>query len=46
MSPMRRLISAPRTMGTMQKVHELSHPTWIVTHALWRVSRLAGRADG
>ena len=30
---MRRLTSAPRTMGTMQKVHELSHPTWMVTHA-------------
>ena len=23
----------PRTLGTMQKVHELSQPIWIVTHA-------------
>ena len=46
MSPMRRLISGPRTMGTMQKVHELSQPTWMVTHAECRWSRRAGSADG
>ena len=33
MSPMRRLTSAPRTIGTMQNAHELSQPIWIVTHA-------------
>jgi hypothetical protein len=46
MSPMRRLISGPRTIGTMQNVHELSHPTWMVTQALCRWSRRAGSADG
>ncbi|MCU1450745.1 MAG: hypothetical protein JWP02_2915 [Acidimicrobiales bacterium] len=28
-----RLISRPRTAGTMQKAHLLSQPIWIVTHA-------------
>jgi hypothetical protein len=41
-----RLISAPRTAGTMQNAHELSQPIWIVTHALYDVSRRAGSADG
>jgi hypothetical protein len=31
MSSKVRLISRPRTAGTMQKAHELSHPIWIVT---------------
>ena len=35
----------------MQNVHELSHPTWMVTHAEWRPwveesVRRAGSADG
>ena len=46
MSPMRRLTSGPRTIGTMQKVHELSQPIWMVTHAEWPWSRRAGSADG
>jgi hypothetical protein len=33
MSPIRRLISRPRTDGTMQNAQLLSHPIWIVTHA-------------
>ena len=28
-----RLTSGPRTAGTMQKAHELSHPIWMFTHA-------------
>jgi hypothetical protein len=32
MSSTGRLISRPRTAGTMQKAHELSHPIWMVTH--------------
>ncbi len=43
---MRRLTSAPRTEGTMQKAHELSQPIWIVTQARWSTSRRAGSADG
>ena len=39
-----RLISAPRTAGTMQNAHELSQPIWIVTQALYDVSRRAGSA--
>ena len=27
----------------MQNVHELSHPTWMVTHAVWSCSRHAGQ---
>ena len=46
MSPIRRLTSAPRTIGTMQKVHELSQPIWMVTHAECALSRRAGSADG
>ena len=30
----------------MQNAQWLSHPIWIVTHALYDVSRTAGRADG
>ena len=41
-----RLISAPRTAGTMQNAHELSQPIWIVTQALYDVSRRAGKALG
>jgi hypothetical protein len=41
-----RLISTPRTDGTMQKAQALSHPIWIVTHAEWARSRRTGRADG
>ena len=33
MSPMRRLISRPRTDGTMQNAQALSQPIWIVTQA-------------
>jgi hypothetical protein len=33
MSSNGRLISGPRTAGTMQKAQELSQPIWIVTHA-------------
>jgi hypothetical protein len=33
MSSKRRLISRPRTAGTMQNAHELSQPIWMVTHA-------------
>ena len=32
--------------GTMQKAHELSQPIWMVTQALYEVSRRAGSADG
>jgi hypothetical protein len=46
MSPIRRLTSRPRTIGTMQNVHELSQPIWIVTHAECATSRRAGSADG
>ena len=28
-----RLISGPRTAGTMQKAQELSQPIWMVTQA-------------
>ena len=45
-SPRRRLTSRPRTIGTMQNVHELSQPIWIVTHAECATSRRAGSADG
>ena len=41
-----RLISAPRTAGTMQKAHELSQPIWIVTQALKLLSRRTGKALG
>ena len=40
---MRRLISGPRTIGTMQKVHELSQPTWMVTQARVAEWSRAGR---
>ncbi len=46
MSANGRLISWPRTAGTMQKAHLLSQPIWIVTQALNDVSRRAGNADG
>ena len=46
MSANGRLISGPRTAGTMQKAQLLSQPIWIVTHALYDVSRRAGSADG
>ena len=32
-SSMGRLISGPRTDGTMQKAQLLSQPIWMVTHA-------------
>ncbi len=41
-----REISTPRTDGTMQNAQLLSQPIWIVTHALYDVSRTAGSADG
>jgi hypothetical protein len=34
MSAYGRLISLPRTDGTMQNAQLLSQPIWIVTHAL------------
>jgi len=43
---MRRLTSAPRTIGTMQKVHELSQPIWMVTQAAWATSRRARERRG
>ena len=46
MSAYGRLISAPRTAGTMQNAQLLSQPIWIVTQALYDVSRRAGSADG
>ena len=46
MSANGRLISSPRTAGTMQKAHVLSQPIWIVTQALYDVVRRAGSADG
>jgi hypothetical protein len=42
MSPIRRLISLPRTIGTMQNVQELSQPIWIVTQAECGESRRTG----
>ena len=45
-SPKGRLISWPRTDGTMQKAQELSQPIWMVTQAEWSTSRRAGSADG
>ena len=36
MSSRGRLISGPRTAGTMQKAQLLSQPIWIVTHAALR----------
>ena len=41
-----RLISGPRTAGTMQKAHELSQPTWIVTQAECGRSRRTASAEG
>jgi hypothetical protein len=41
-----RLISLPRTAGTMQNAQLLSQPIWMVTQALYEVWRLAGSADG
>ena len=41
-----RLISAPRTDGTMQNAHELSQPIWMVTHADQSSSRRTGSAEG
>ena len=46
MSANGRLISSPRTAGTMQKAQVLSQPIWIVTQALYDVVRRAGSADG
>ena len=37
-----RLISLPRTDGTMQKAHELSQPIWIVTQAVYGRPRRTG----
>ncbi len=41
-----RLISSPRTAGTMQNAQLLSQPIWMVTQALYDDVRLAGSADG
>jgi len=41
-----RLISGPRTAGTMQKAQLLSQPIWMVIQALWPVVRRAGSAEG
>ena len=46
MSSNGRLISGPRTAGTMQNAQLLSQPIWMVTQALWPVARRAGNADG
>ena len=46
MSSNGRQISTPRTAGTMQNAQLLSQPIWIVTQALYDVSRTAGSADG
>ena len=46
MSSNGRLISSPRTAGTMQNAQLLSQPIWIVTQALYDVVRRAGSADG
>ena len=40
------LISGPLTLGTMQKVHELSQPIWIVTRAETSDSRIDGASVG
>jgi hypothetical protein len=45
-SPRGRERCKPRTSGTMQNVHLLSHPTETDTQAWWASSRLAGRALG
>src|SRR4030095_10799086 len=45
-SPIGRESCGPRTSGTMQNVHALSHPTAIETHAWCATSRSAGRALG
>ena len=45
-SPIGRDRCGPRTSGTMQNVHALSHPTAIETHAWCSTSRRAGRALG
>jgi hypothetical protein len=45
-SPKGRLISTPRTDGTMQKAQALSQPIWIVTQAECARSRRTGRAEG
>ena len=46
MSSNGRLISLPRTAGTMQKAQLLSQPIWIVTHPAQGTSRRTGRAEG
>ena len=40
------LISGPRTAGTMQKAQLLSHPIWMVTHAVWPASWRLGQGRG
>ena len=40
------LISCPLTDGTIQKVQELLHPIWIVTHAEYSDSRIEGASVG
>ena len=44
--PKGRLISGPRTAGTMQKAQLLSQPIWMVTQAAQAWSRRTGRAEG
>ena len=46
MSSKGRLISLPRTAGTMQNAQLLSQPIWIVTHPAHGTSRRTGSADG
>jgi len=46
MSPSERDRCGPRTSGTMQKVHALSHPIPTATQAWWLDPRWAGRALG
>ena len=41
-----RLISLPRTAGTMQYAHVLSQPIWMVTQLRYDVSRFTGNAEG
>src|SRR6266540_983865 len=45
-SPSGRDRWGPRTSGTMQNEHRLSHPTLTLTHARWRSPRTAGSALG
>ena len=46
MSSKGRLISLPRTAGTMQKAQLLSQPIWMVTQPAQGTSRRTGSADG